>query len=88
MFARGASYIGVGDFEKAIELDPAFARAYRSRGTTYHRQHDYDRALADFDKAIELESGAMLGYYDRAISYDAKGDTGRAIADLKQAMKA
>ena len=44
----------IADLNKAIELDPDYARAYNNRGIAYTDQGDYARAIADLNKAIEL----------------------------------
>jgi tetratricopeptide (TPR) repeat protein len=45
-------------FQRAIELDPKFARAYDNRGLCYYYQNQNDLAVADFRKAIELDLGS------------------------------
>ena len=44
----------IGDFDKAIELNPKDAYAYYNRGNAKHDLKQYKEAIADFDKAIEL----------------------------------
>jgi len=47
----------LADLNRAIELDPADARALTSRANTYRLMKRYDEALADLSQAIELEPG-------------------------------
>jgi tetratricopeptide (TPR) repeat protein len=42
-------------FQRAIEVDPKFARAYDNRGLCYYYQNQNALAVADFQKAIELD---------------------------------
>lgn len=44
-------------FQRAIELDPKFARAYDNLGLCYYYQNQNELAVANFQKAIELERG-------------------------------
>ena len=45
-------------FQRAIELDPKFARAYDNLGLCYYYQNQNDLAVTSFQKAIELDSGS------------------------------
>jgi tetratricopeptide (TPR) repeat protein len=76
----------MADENKAIELDPSLARAYRVRGALLSKERDHDRALADLSKAIELDPTFAVGYFERALAYAAKGGTGAAIEDLETAL--
>ena len=64
-YARGFNILSDGnqmdaaivDFNKAIELNPKYARAYLMRGRAYEALGDKEHAKADRDKALELEPG-------------------------------
>jgi tetratricopeptide (TPR) repeat protein len=45
-------------FQRAIELDPKFARAYDNLGLCYYYENQNDLAVTDFQKAIALEIGS------------------------------
>ena len=45
----------LADFNKAIELDSAYAQAYNNRGAAYLAKGDNNKAIADFKKALELD---------------------------------
>jgi len=47
----------ITDFNKAIELNPKYARAWLMRGRAYEALGDNDHAKGDRDKALELEPG-------------------------------
>ena len=53
---------------KAIELDPDYAKAYWTRGHIYYDLKQHDRAIQDHDKAIELNPKDYEG------SYASRGD--------------
>ena len=44
------------DYDKAIELKPEFAQAYKDRAVLYHRLGDMEAAIADIERAVR--------YYD------------------------
>jgi tetratricopeptide (TPR) repeat protein len=74
------------DDDKAIEMDPDFAEAYRERGIIYGNKGDLDRAISDLGKAIELFPDFADAFHDRANIYSSKGDMDNAIFDLNQAI--
>ena len=56
-FSRGIAYLekdeydlAIAEFDKAIQLDPDYAKAYAFRGIAYHDKGNLDRTIADFDK--------------------------------------
>ena len=61
---RGLAYyhderfgLALEDFDKAIEIKPDFAEAYKSRAVLHEDQGERDKAIADLRKAIS--------FYDR-----------------------
>src|SRR5262245_2761644 len=56
---KGDLDTAIVDFTKAIEINPALARAYESRGRAYASKGDYTRAVADVTKASELAAKLM-----------------------------
>ena len=45
---------GIEELNKAIQLDPDYAKAYYDRGLAYISLSQNQRAIRDFDKAIQL----------------------------------
>jgi tetratricopeptide (TPR) repeat protein len=45
----------IEDLNEAIQRKPDFALALRSRGMSYQKLNQYERAVADFDAAIRLD---------------------------------
>ena len=73
---------------KAIELDPNYAKAYFGRGFLYTRLAQYQRAIEDLDQVISLgPTLSFLPYELRGFAYIQKGDYDRAIADLTKALE-
>lgn len=57
----------VGDYSKALHLDPYNLDAYYFRGMTYGKMREYDRAVRDFRAAIDIDpyfvdAYRMLGF--------------------------
>lgn len=82
---RGIAYGNMGDYDKAIydhnkaiELDPTFAKAYNNRGLDYVNKEDNDRAIVDYNRAIELDPNYVLAYFNRGATYGKKGAYDRA----------
>jgi tetratricopeptide (TPR) repeat protein len=51
---KGNHQDAIGDFNKALELDPDYMQAYMNRGTAYHYMGDSVNACQDVGKAYEL----------------------------------
>lgn len=86
--ARGHAYRdggdtdrAIGDYTKALELQPRDKEPLYARGFVLHDKGDFDRAIADYTAAIEIDSNDGDTFYSRALSYQAKGDLDHAIAD-------
>ena len=91
---RGIAYGNKGDYDKAIadhnkaiELDPKYAKAYNNRGAD-NADRDYEKALADYNKAIELDPKYAMAYLNRGNIYrKKKGDYDRAIIEYNTALE-
>src|SRR5258706_2567524 len=55
----------IGEFTKAIGLNPLYAEAYYSRGMSYYSLLDYDKSIQDYDVAVEINSKLHEAYYWR-----------------------
>ena len=55
--ALGDQTGALDECDQAIELAPAGAEGYSTRGTIRYLQGDLDEAIADFDKALDLSPG-------------------------------
>ena len=67
-------------YDKAIELDPKYAVAYKSKGNTLYKLHKYEEALEWYDKAIALNPGYADAYYG-------KGHTLNLLQRYEEAIK-
>ena len=77
----------VGDFTKAIELDPTLTNAYYGRGAGFAAHKNYYEALADFNKVIERAPKSITAYTKRSSVYYSLGEIDKATADLRRAIE-
>jgi tetratricopeptide (TPR) repeat protein len=73
----GMIYVNVENYDealklidKAIELNPEYAKAYNYRGNVYSDIKNYDKAFEDYDKAIELNPKVEYSYYNRGLLFN------------------
>ena len=74
------------DLDKALELKPDFAEAYKDRALLHRDLGDTENALSDLDKAIEIGPFFAEAYKDRALLHRDLGDTEKAISDMEKAV--
>jgi tetratricopeptide (TPR) repeat protein len=71
-------------FNKAIEVDPRYARAYIGRSGTYRRLGQFDKAVQDADSAVVLDPTIAGAYDNRGLAYACLGRYEAAIADYSK----
>ena len=77
----------IKDYLEAIKRNPDYAEAYYTRGLTWHRLGESQKAIDDFSKAIELKKPAIYAkaYKARATIKEALGKDADAKADFVNA---
>jgi tetratricopeptide (TPR) repeat protein len=75
------------EIDRAIELNPRYAKAYSNRGTADVKKGLYDAAIGDFNKAIELNPGFAAAYNNRGTVYSKKGLYDTAVKDFNKAIE-
>ena len=90
LLARGSVYLkmentetAIGDFSKAIELNPNHPKAYHLRGLAREMAGENEEALADFGKAIEIDPEYGAAYYSRATLLTKMGREDDAVMDMQ-----
>jgi tetratricopeptide (TPR) repeat protein len=71
---------------QAIELYPAFALAYKSRGAAYLRLNKNQEAIADFNTIVEMDPDNVRAYHLRGLAYEKSGDYEKALDDFNRAL--
>lgn len=59
----------IDDFSRALQLNPAYVKAYVNRGNIYSELGDGERALSDYNNALEIDSTYLDAYHNRAVFY-------------------
>ena len=81
-------------FDKAIEINPKYIKAYNNRGRTYFSLDRKEEGIADFEKAIELSNiiikdkkAKAINYYYRGWALGKLNRTKEALADYHKSIK-
>lgn len=92
-FYRGIDNMGWGnyivalrDFNRALQLDTAFADAYHMRGDVKSQLGDFNGAVRDFTRALEYKDFDANIYYDRALNYVNLRQFNEAFDDFNQSI--
>ena len=70
----------------AIELDPAYLLAIKSRGAAYLRLGKAQEAIADFDTVVGMDPANARAYHLRGLAYEKTGDNEKALLDFNAAI--
>jgi tetratricopeptide (TPR) repeat protein len=85
-YRRGNAYDkALADFDKAVDLNSRFARAYQGRALVHDELGEDYKAHADLDRAIELDPQEWSAYYSRATILRGNQDFEGALVDLAKA---
>jgi tetratricopeptide (TPR) repeat protein len=74
-------------FDKAIEMDPADAAAYRARGMNRINLGKNKGAIEDFDKVVEMNQEDYGVYLHRGVAHLKLKDYRDAMEDINKAME-
>ena len=77
----------LGDYSRAIELDPTLARAWCGRGLARSSRDDVGGAYGDFARAIELDPTLALAWANRGSLHYVRGELDEARRDLDRAVE-
>jgi tetratricopeptide (TPR) repeat protein len=75
------------NFDRAIDLNPKFAEAYRLRAQAYTAEYNPDAAIRDFTKVTELRPLDAKAFLERGMARLDKQDLANAIADATRAIE-
>lgn len=74
------------NFNRAVELQPNFADAYRMRGRAYVAQSNPDLAIRDFSHVAELQPHDAQALTERGFAHLDKKEYAAAVADADHAI--
>ena len=77
----------LADYDRAIELNPAYAVAYSNRGTATSELGRDEASVTDYDKAISLNPAYAAAYYNRGNAKQKLGRDEAAVADYDEAIR-
>ena len=80
LYEYGNYCTAIGDFSRAIEINPKYAEAYFERGFAHYKNEDYKEAIADFTTAIGLNPNDDDYYYWRTVAIEEWDDYQGMIA--------
>ena len=74
------------NFDRAIQIRPESAEAYRMRGRTYILQSKPEQAIADFTRLTQLRPADAGALVERGFALLSINDSARALADAERAL--
>jgi protein O-GlcNAc transferase len=76
----------LADYDRAINLNSAFANAYCNRGYSLECLARWQEALDSYDRAVALNAADFLSYYNRGGALKQLGRLDEALASYQQAI--
>ncbi|MCB4394718.1 tetratricopeptide repeat protein [Synechococcus sp. HB1133] len=77
----------VQHFQKAISLNPKYAKAFAALAMVKGRMGKFQDALKDLDRAIAIDPGYAKAYSNRGVTRGALQQNQAAISDFSQAIR-
>jgi tetratricopeptide (TPR) repeat protein len=77
--------MALAECNQSLMLQPNNSHALDSRGFTYLKLGELDRAIADYDAALRLDPKALHSLYGRGVARLKRGDIGGGNADIAAA---
>ena len=74
-------------FDKAIEIDPNYAKAYAGRAAIYNDWRQFQQALRESEQAIKLDPNLPWGFNCRGVAHTGMLNYQEAIQDFNKAME-
>ena len=84
---KGDCERAIGDFSKAIQLDPQEYNTYCNRGTAYVERKQLDEAIRDYSRAIRLNPKRADAYSIRGRTYWQNREYDKAVQDYTEAIR-
>jgi len=78
----------IKNFDRVLEIQPEFARAYYDRGYVWKELNEPKKAIADFTESIRLEPNFPSTYVERGMLRYTVEDVANAFQDFDDAIRA
>ena len=79
--------LAIADFNRAMELYPAYLDPIYNRAGAYFGQGDFDKVISELDRFISADADKAIAYDMRGAAYLGKGRFDQAIADFETAIR-
>lgn len=86
-FRDGQQDSALARVDRALQLDPALAEAYKLRGDIHQKRKAFDTALEDYNKAEDLDPSDARLYVSRSALRISEGNYKGAIRDCERAIE-
>jgi tetratricopeptide (TPR) repeat protein len=83
---RGMVDQAIGEFERAIALDPEYKKSYLNLGALFAQGGQHERAIEVFRRVIRLDPGYSLARVNLAMALEIEGEYGAALAQIDTAL--
>ncbi len=87
LLEQGDIDAAIGEFQKAIAMDPKYGAAQLNLGHAYERANRGDEAIDAYRKSIELEPKNFFARNNLGVLYSKKNLYDQAIAQFQDALK-
>lgn len=87
-YQRSKNYdLAIQEYNRAIQLDPDYARGYQRVSVSYHAKGEYQQAIQNLDRAIEIEPDNSRYYFNRGLAYFMLEEYSNALEDYNSAIR-
>ncbi|BBM83431.1 tetratricopeptide repeat protein [Candidatus Uabimicrobium amorphum] len=80
-------YFARGQYDKVLQVDPNYSRAYYERGLIFHARKDYSAAIRDYSGAIYCDEEFKEAYAKRGLVHYEMQHFPAAMSDWRRAVE-
>ena len=85
--AKGAYDLAIKDYDRAVELNPNYAKAFNNRAVVYEKTGELDKAIEDFGQAAKVDPNYARPFAHRAAIHAGKHEYDLAVRDYDEAIR-
>ena len=86
-FNQGKYAQAIGDFNRAVELDPQNVWAYYNRGVANTNLRQHTKAIQDYSRVLELDPTYVAAYLNRGLGSFSLGQHDQALWNINKAIE-